>query len=55
MIDFKSNYEITESDIDQIHYYAISLYEEITSDGYDDLDKTRIKNRIRHLVEIVEK
>lgn len=55
MIDFKSNEEISEQDLDQIHHYAVSLYEEITNGGYDDVDKTAIKNRIRHLVEIVEK
>lgn len=54
-MNFKSNDEITEMDIDQMHYYTISLYDEITSGGYDDLDKTRIKNRIRHLYEIVTK
>lgn len=55
MIEFKSNEEISEQDLDQIHNYAISLYEEITNGEYDDIDKTRIKNRIRHLIEIVEK
>ena len=55
MIDFKSNDEITDEDLDQIYHYAISLYEEITNGGYEDVDKTAIKNRIRHLVEIVER
>lgn len=54
MINFKSNEEITDEDIDQIHNYTISLYDEITNGGYEDVDKTRVKNRIRHLVEIVE-
>lgn len=55
MIKFKSDEDITNEDIDKIQNYTISLYEEITNGGYEDIKKTRVKNRIRHLVEIVEK